>query len=206
MRVLSTIIFLKLPSFTSAMDVFLWLLNGFLAVAYLLWGRILVILLLVPLVWMYVKMPSLCGEFFRPELRPWLAVSSIFWLVSSIFAPSPVPLFLLLMASVSLIVIYLEKFNPAETYWTIISGMTIYALGGIGFAIFIQYTESASASDRIVALYLGQGQNYIGILAGFALYMIPLVYIGMLVRGLLVHAPIRKPQEIARQVRTRGWK
>lgn len=126
--------------------------------------------------------------------------------VSGVFAPSPVPLFLLVMAFVSLIVVHLEKFNPADAYWTIISGLTIYALVGIGFAIFIQYTENAPGSDRIVALYLGQGQNYIGILAGFALYMIPLVYIGMLVKGLLVHLPIRKPQEIARQVRTRGWK
>lgn len=79
MQALSMIISWKLRLFINSMDIFLWLLNGFLAVAYLLWGRILVILLLVPLVWMYVKMPRICGEFFRPELRPWLAVSSMFW-------------------------------------------------------------------------------------------------------------------------------
>jgi hypothetical protein len=186
------------------MPIFLWLLNGFLAVAYLLWGKLLVVLLTVPLLWMYIKMPDLCGEFYNPELRPWLAVCSSVWLLSSIFSPSPVPLFLLVMALISAVMVRLENFNPVERYWSVITGMTIYSLVGIGSAILTVYFTSVSASSQ--KLYLAQGQDFIATLVSFALYMLPIVYIGMLVKGLFVHAPTHKPQEIARQVRTRGWK
>ncbi len=188
------------------MRLLLWLLNGTLVIAYTIWGRIFASLLLIPLVWMFLQMPRICGDFYKPELRPWFAAITTLCVISAIFSPSPVPLFLLLMALVSAVVAAIEKFNPATTYWTIISGMALYALVGIGFAILVGYLKTAPTSDSLASLYLGQGQNYIGILGGFSLYMLPIVYIGLLVRGLLVHPPSRGPNEIAKQVRTRGWK
>jgi hypothetical protein len=148
------------------MNIFLWLLNGFLAGAYLLWGKLQVVLLAVPLAWMYLKMPVLCGEFYRPELRPWLGACSIVWLVSAVISPSPVPLFLFVMETISAVVVRIEKFNPAETYWSIISGMTIYSLVGIGSAFLVWYFASVQASAQRV--YFGQGQDFIGTLTGFA--------------------------------------
>jgi hypothetical protein len=186
------------------MHIFLWLLNGFLAVAYLLWGKLLVVLLTIPLLWLYIKMPILCGQSYNPELRPWLAVCSGVWLLSSVFSPSPVPLFLLVMALVSAVMVRLESYNPVERYWSVITGMTIYSLVGVGAAILAQYFDSVPASTQ--KIYLAQGQDFVATLVSFGLYMLPVAYLGMLLKGLFIHAPTHRPQEIARQVRTRGWK
>lgn len=186
------------------MHIFLWLLNGFLAVVYLLWGKLLVVLLVAPLLWLFFRMPKRCGQLFDPRLRLWLAVCSGIWLLSSIFSPSPVPIFLLIMALVSVLMIRLETFNPPDKYWSVITGMTIYSLVGIGAAFLNAFVASVSATTQ--KLYLAQGQDFIATLASFALYMLPIVYIGMLLKGLFVHAPTHKPAEIASQVRTRGWK
>lgn len=182
----------------------IWLANGFLVILFTLAEHWLSLLLLFPLIWLNHSLPQRAGQFYRKEFRPYLTGASGLSIAASIFAPQPVPTFLLVMAVVSLIALLVEQgYNPAETYWTIVRGMALYALAGIGFALFRFYLESAvAAKDSNTGAFILQGQNYLGIMVAIAMYAMPILYMGMLAKEVLAHPPADTPANMVKKIRT----
>ena len=80
---------------------FLWIINGFLALIYLLADHFLVVLLVFPLLYLSLSAPS--------EQRPWSAGALLLSILASAFSPQPVPLLLLLMALAGVVALRLER-------------------------------------------------------------------------------------------------
>lgn len=183
------------------MDIFIWLLNGILVIAYVLFEHILTVLLAVPMFWGMFNLKKLCDTHFQTQFWPWMAAATVLSLLASVMSPSPVPFFLLVMAIISLVAISLEKFNPANTTWSMIGGMSLYALLGLGFMVMNAYLFSTT--DVTSNTMLVQGQNYLGILIAVALYGYPVGYLVLLAKGLFIHPPVENPEVVAEYIRTR---
>ena len=184
---------------------FLWLLNGFLALAYIMFEHLLSLLMLGPLIWMYTAIPGVAGEFYSNRLRPALLLAAAISLTASILAPMPVPFALFLMALVGSIVFKAEKYRPDEAMWTMARGMILYSLVGIGYFAFSTYLELVPPSyEPGTQGVLVKGQQYLSVIIAIALYGSPILYIGYLLKGFLAHPPSGDPMEIVDTVRTGG--
>lgn len=172
---------------------FLWLLNGLLALVYIFAGQWLALAQLLPLGRLLWITP--------PEQRGWAVAAGVMSILAAFLAPVPVPFWLFAMTLTGAIAVTAERFNPDNLRWRVISGLALYALAGIGFAVF-QWLLAHQAQD---SLLLSQGQTYIGILIGVAMYGIPLGYLVLLAQALWAHPPLPgKPAEIINSLRARG--
>ena len=187
---------------------FLWVLNGLLAALYTLAEHGVAILLVVPLAWLLLNLRRLAGRFYQPEYRAYLAASGALSVLAAVLAPIPVPFFLLVMAVAGVVALVLEHYNPAQVYWSIIGGLGLYSLIGCGFAILQVYLQTAppSASQPGIGAFLVQGQGYLGVLVAFAMYGYPIGYLALLAKGLFIHPPTGRPDELIEYGRTRNWR
>jgi hypothetical protein len=117
----------------SLTDPFIWLLNGALAVVYVVVDRILLIAVLPPVAWLVVNGPN--------EHRPWLAAAGALALLAAGLVPPPVPLILVLMAWAGVIAVRLDRFGPKALRWRVGGGLALYALAALGFAGYAAYTS-----------------------------------------------------------------
>ena len=173
---------------------FFWVLNGLLVVLYVLVERWQTVLLVPALVWLFLRGPK--------EHRTWAFRSSVFALATSLICPQPVPILLLVLAVAYGIAITAEKFNPTEIHWRSVSALASYSLVGLGMTTFTFYIQNQSITNPMFS----QGQTYIGIIAGVALYGVPLGYLSLLAQRLLVHPPLPgsgSPSELINALRAR---
>jgi hypothetical protein len=169
-----------------------FLLNGFLALLWLLVDHIILALLIIPLAWLGYTAPD--------EQRPWTLVASGLAMMASAVAPSPVPLLMLVMAVAGGLAIRLEQFNAAAARWNTVRGLALYALAGLGFTVY-QGLIGRSTSSPLLA----QGQVYLSAIAAFAMYLIPLGFLALLAQTLWAHPPAPgKPAEMIHTIRSRG--
>ena len=169
-----------------------YLLNGFLALLWLLVDHILQVALVAPLVWLSYTSPD--------EQRPWSLASSLFAILAGAMAPAPVPLLLLVMAIAGLLATRLEQFNSVAARWNTVRGLALYSLAGLGFTIY-QDLSHLSAGSPVLA----QGQVYLSTIAAFAMYLIPLGYLALLAQTLWAHPPVPgKPADLIHTIRSRG--
>ena len=169
-----------------------YLLNGFLALLWLLFDHILLVLLLAPLIWLSYTSPD--------EQRSWSLVSSGLAVLASAVAPSPVPLLMLVMSLAGLLATRLEQFNAAAVRWNTVRGLALYSLAGLGFTLY-QDLAARSISSPLLA----QGQVYLSAIAAFAMYLIPLGFLALLAQTLWAHPPAPgKPVEMIHTIRSRG--
>ena len=171
---------------------FIWLLNGILALAYLTVEHITVVLLAFPLYWLIATTEK--------AQRPWMMGASAMALAGGMFGSVAVGLWLLVMASASVLTIRLEKFNPHTLRWRVAGGIAAYALIGLGAAIY-KLLAPAMMSDSFFA----QGQVYLSTIVGVATIIAPVGFLGMLVQAVWAHPPLEgSPEEMYSQIRTRG--
>jgi hypothetical protein len=187
---------------------FLWVLNGTLAAVYTLAEHGVAITLVVPLAWLLINLRRLAGRFYQPEYHAYLATSSAISVLAAVLAPTPVPFFLLVMAVAGVVALVLERYNPAQTYWSIIGGLGLYSLIGIGFAVMQVYLLAVPpmASQPGIGAFLVQGQGYLGVLVAFGIYGYPIGYLALLAKGLFIHPPTGRPEELIEYGRTRNWR
>jgi hypothetical protein len=174
------------------MNYLYYLLNGFLALLWLLADHILLALLIPPLVWLSYTSPN--------EQRPWSLVSGVLAILASAVAPTPVPLLMLVMITAGLLATRLEQFNIATARWNTVRGLALYSLVGLGFTVYQDLTQASTGSPL-----LAQGQVYLSTIAGFAMYLIPLGYLALLAQTLWAHPPVPgKPTDVIQTIRSRG--
>ena len=169
-----------------------YLLNGFLALLWLLMDHILLAILTFPLAWLCYHSPN--------EQRSWSLAAGGLALLASAVAPAPVPVLMLVMALTGLLAIHLEQFNPTSVRWNTVRGLALYSLAGLGFTIYQDYIGQLTGSPL-----LAQGQVYFSTIAGFAMYLIPLGFLALLAQTLWAHPPIPgKPADLIHTIRSRG--
>ena len=172
----------------------IWIVNGFLAILYSLVDH-LTALLFVAAITAFIITTS-------KEQRMWALGSGLLSIAGSLLAPSPVPLFLLVMILGGWTVVALEKYNPSAQRWNVVRGLALYALAGLGFTL---YRELGLGESVLADPMMSQGANYLNAIIGIAMYVIPLGFLGMLAQSIWAHPPAPgTPSDLITKVRTRG--
>jgi hypothetical protein len=169
-----------------------YILNGILALLWLLVDHFLLVILIAPLALLVYHSPL--------EQRSWTLGTGALALLTSAVAPAPVPVLILVMAFSGLLAIQVEQFNPTSMRWNTVRGLALYSLAGLGFTLYQDFVEASIASPL-----LAQGQVYLSTIAGFAMYLIPLAFLAMLAQSLWAHPPVPgKPADLIHTIRSRG--
>ena len=137
------------------------------------------------------------------EQRPWAIGAGVLSVVASVFTLSPTPVFLLVMSFGGWTALIMEKYNRPAIRWNIIRGISIYAVAGMGYSL---YRSSGASTALATDSQMAQGAVYINMIAGVAMYAIPLVFMGMLTQSIWAHppAPGGRPAQLIGRIRTRG--
>ena len=178
---------------TAFLNALCWVVNGFLVIVFFLADHLASILLL-PAAGAFV--------FITPAAqRAWALGASGLALAASLFAPAPVPVFLVVVALVSAAALSLEHYNRPAAHWNIVRSVSLYSLAGLGFALWrgLRIMDTIQADSMMV-----QGATYLNAIIGIAMYVIPLGIVALLVQSVLAHPPVGKPEDILTQIRTRG--
>ncbi len=172
----------------------IWTINGFLAIAYYALDHLETVLL--------AAAALLFAIWTAQEQRTWAAASGMLAILASLFAPAPVPLFLLLMSLAGWAGHWLEQYNKPANHWNTIRGQALYALAGLGFALYRNFGLGSSlANDPMMS----QGAGYLNALIGISMYIIPLGWIAMLTQSIWAHPPAQgTPDAMITTIRTRG--
>jgi hypothetical protein len=169
-----------------------YLVNGFLALLWLLVDHILLALLITPLFWLSYTSPH--------EQRSWSLASGGMAVLASVVVPAPVPLLLLVMAAAGVLATRLDLFNTTAARWNTLRSLALYSLVGLGFTFYQDITRASTGSPL-----LAQGRMYLSTIASFALYLIPLGYLALLAQSLWAHPPVPgKPTDLIHTIRSRG--
>lgn len=174
----------------------MWTINGFLVVVYYGADHILTIVLAVATI--------LFAAYTSKEQKGWAVGSGAMAILASLLAPAPVPLFLLIMSLAGWAGGWLEQYNKPAQHWNTIRGQALYALAGLGFALYRNFGLGSSiASDPMMS----QGAGYLNALVGISMYVIPLGWLAMLTQSIWAHPPAQaRPDELITTIRTRGKK
>ena len=172
-----------------------WVLNGFLTVVFLLVEQVLPIALFISVgafVW-----------FALDEQRNWAIGAGALAVIASVLSLPPIPVFLLVMSVSGWVALYMEKYNHPAVSWNIIRGISIYAVSGMGYSL---YRNSGTSSPFAADPQMAQGSVYINMIAGVAMYVMPLIFVAMLVQSIWSHPPTPggSPADLISTVRSRG--
>lgn len=165
---------------------FVWVLNGLLAVFYLL-AEYWTLVVVLPLLGYLLANTSAASPHPGTEgqaqiMRPALLVASVLALAAVVFAPRPAPYLMAGLLGVGVIAWRLDAYRPDESLWSLIQSVILYALVGLGARVLTALLESDGELG-------GGGVNYLAVLVSFALWLMPITQAGMLIKNLLVHAP-----------------
>jgi hypothetical protein len=175
------------------MNFLLWPINGFLALVYLAFEHLVPLTLIASAGWFALSTPA--------EQRTWAVASSGLAILASFLAPAPVPLFLLVLSLAGWAGLGVERYNRPAQRWNIIRSQALYALAGMGYALYRSLgLDAAMQSDPAMM----QGAAYLNGLTGIAMYVIPLGFLAYLAQSIFAHPPAPgSPEELIRKVRTR---
>lgn len=178
-----------------AMERLIWVVNGLIVVFFSLGDHFLTIILGVS---------TGTFVFFSPnEQQNWAIGTGVLSLVASAFAPAPIPIFLVVMSLGGWVALYMEKYNLPATRWNVIRGISLYAVLGLGYALYKGFdVSSAIATDP----QMGQGAIYLNAIIGIALYAVPLGFLVMLAQSIWAHPPTPggNPANLIGTIRARG--
>lgn len=172
----------------------IWTINGFLVIIYYAVDHFQNIVLAIAII--------LFADKASKEQKVWVVGTSTMAILASLFAPAPVPLFLLVMSLAGWAGHWLEQYNKPAQYWNTIRGQALYSIAGLGFALYRNFGLGSSiASDPLMS----QGAGYLNALIGISMYVIPLGWLAMLTQSIWAHPPAQgTPDALITTIRTRG--
>ena len=170
-----------------------WVLNGVLVILYVMSEHVPALLIIPAMTWLTADIED--------DRRPWMIAASALAVIAALFAPTVVGAWLNIMAYGSIIAIKVEKFNRSTLRWRVVSGLTAYALIGLGFLVYQTLTPMLAVEGGLFA----QGQGYLNVIISLAVWIMPLGFVGLLVQAVWVHPPqAQAPGKTIEQIRTRG--
>jgi hypothetical protein len=178
---------------TAIFDALTWVLNGFLVICFVLVDHLATLLLLPAAAAFVFVIPA--------TQRGWAIGAGTLAIAASLLAPSPVPLFLGMIALTSAAALYLEHYNRPAVLWNIVRSVSLYSLAGLGYALWQGLRVMDSIQSDVMT---SQGGTYLNAIIGIVMYVFPLGIVVLLAQSVLAHPPIGRPEEIITQVRTRG--
>ena len=173
----------------------IWVVNGLMVVFFSLGDHFLTLIL-----------GTSTGAFIwlsPNEQRDWAMGASVLALVASVFSPAPIPIFLVVMSLGGWVALYMEKYNLPATRWSVIRGISLYAVLGLGYALYKGFdVANAIATDP----QMGQGAIYLNAIIGIALYAVPLGFLVMISQSIWAHPPTPggNPASLIGTIRARG--
>jgi hypothetical protein len=176
------------------MTALIWVANGFLALVFFLVDHLAALGVLASGV-VFLSRTS-------AEQRSWAAGVSLLVFGTSMFAPFPVPYFVLLLAAGGQVAVYFERYNPAAARWNLIRVLGLYGLAGGAYAIY----RLTGLADRLFAdPMMSQGAGYFNAIFGIIMYAFPIGALVYMAQSVFAHPPaLARPETLITQVRTRG--
>lgn len=180
--------------FTLINERMIWTVNGLLAILYALIDHLTALGFAVAVLAFVITTPR--------EQRTWAMGAGLLSVAASLIAPIPTPLFLLVMILGGWVAVILEQYNRPAQRWNVIRGLALYALAGVGFALY----RNLGLGDSILGdPMMAQGAGYLNAIIGIAMYVIPLGFMAMLAQSIWAHPPAPgTPSDLITKVRTRG--
>ena len=180
--------------FTLATERLIWTVNGLLAILYSLIDHLTALAFALALAAFVITTPR--------EQRAWAIGAGILSIAARLIAPSPVPLFLLVMILGGWATVMLEQYNRPAQRWNVIRGLALYALAGVGFTL---YRNLGLGESVLADPMMAQGAGYLNAIIGIAMYVIPLGFLAMAAQSVWAHPPAPgTPSDLITKVRTRG--
>ena len=180
--------------FTLATERLIWTMNGLLAILYSLIDHLTALAFALVVAAFVITTPR--------EQRAWAIGAGILSIAASLMAPSPVPLFLLVMILGGWAAVMLEQYNRPAQRWNVIRGLALYALAGVGFTL---YRNLGLGESVLADPMMAQGAGYLNAIIGIAMYVIPLGFLAMAAQSVWAHPPAPgTPSDLITKVRTRG--
>jgi hypothetical protein len=190
-----------------------WELNGLLALLYVAWEHVALLITAGACGWLLWGLPAGHREGGASQ-RPWLLGVGILVSLAAAFAPAPVPILLAAMTVAGTLAVRADRFNPDALRWRITGGLALYAAAALAYLAYGGYLNGLDAAAWAEAIggqgeaqaALAQGRAFVSTLATWGLWLIlPLGYFSLLAQGVLVHPPLpARPDETITAVRTRG--
>ncbi|RCK72775.1 MAG: hypothetical protein ANABAC_1309 [Anaerolineae bacterium] len=171
----------------------LWILNGLLAILWLMVDNLILLACLPVLGWLVIIAPQ--------EQRPWAGGAAGLGLAGAAVTPLPAAPLTLLIALTGMAGYYLERFNKRASVWTTIRGLALYGLVCLGYGIFRRWFLPSATADPM----LSQGLGYLSAIASIALYILPLGFMALVAQSLFAHPPLQEAaDDMIYRYRSRG--
>jgi hypothetical protein len=185
------------------MQALIWLVNGVLIIVYISIERI-VTLALLPALWLFIRD--------TPKAHyPWALGAGALAAAAGILAPSPAPTLLMVMVAAAFGAVKIEKFDPIDLRWRSIGAIALYSMIGLGFwayAAMVGGNPLLTVGTPVAgpaAQTIAQGSSYVGLIAGFALWVVPVGYLMLIAQRIWIHAPMgQTPEQMINTVRNRN--
>ena len=165
-----------------------YLLNGSLALVYLLAGRLPTLLAGGAL--------ALMARGAESHIQPWLHGGIVLAYVATLIAVPPIPLLLAVTAVLSLIAVKFDRFAPDTLRWRAAGGHALYAVAAVGYSLYTGYLRHLQVQAWTGSSHLSllsQGQGYVQLIGSIGLLVVlPLGLTSLLVQGLIVHKPVQR--------------
>jgi len=179
---------------TLATERLIWTVNGLLAILYSLVDHLTALAFALAMAAFVITTSR--------EQRAWAMGAGILSIAASLIAPSPVPLFLLIMILGGWAAVMLEQYNRPAQRWNVIRGLALYSLAGVGFTL---YRNLGLGESVLADPMMAQGAGYLNAIIGIAMYVIPLGFLAMAAQSVWSHPPAPgTPSDLIMKVRTRG--
>ena len=132
------------------------------------------------------------------HLRPWLQGVGLLAFYAAAVSQPPVPILLAVVCGAAWGAVRLDRFDPDTLRWRACTGIALYALAALAYAVYTRYLDSLtrtgwhhglSAPGHALAM-LDQGMGYVHLIGVIGLYVVlPLGILALLIQALLVHKP-----------------
>ena len=132
------------------------------------------------------------------HLRPWFQGIGLLVFLAAMTSQPPVPILMAVVCAASVLAVRLDRFGPDQLRWHAATGIALYALAALAYAVYTRYLDSLtrtswhhglSAPGDSLAM-VAQGSGYVHLIGVIALYVVlPLGILALLIKSLLVHKP-----------------
>lgn len=185
-----------------------YLLNGWLVLLFILADGYQLILATVGYLMLYWISPA--------SQRAWVLVGAVTGLLTVWLVPSPIPMILIVMVWLGLASVRFERWQPDSLRWSVLGGTAIYSCAALAYVGYLAFSRQSGGfgaeqwsgllSPDEAGAVINQGSAFLQTIASYGLFaVLPLGYLGLLVKNLFVQPPMSSaPEQMMQEARVRG--